>query len=169
MPVTSNEVEYICVSKEFLFNTAYVISVALQLAAGLLLVGNTATSRKGIIQAYCACHTGIAFEEDGTLADYSSLKNIVKMSWINKIAFSYLFAGYLVGVWGEVSANKGISFAIILILIIVLTVIPYRFAKYWSEHFGRITIDDIPKTGGVMYATFEPEDVDEVKTTIGKD
>ena len=130
-----NVINYIWISEAFSVNVIYILSISFQLAAGLLLVGNTITSKKGIIKTYCAQHAAIAFEEDGTLADCSGLKEVVRTTWMNRIAFSYLFIGYLIGIWGEVSANKEISFWIIAFLTLFLVVVTSTFPNISSISF----------------------------------
>ena len=150
-------------SETFIINVIYILSISFQLAAGLLLVGNTITSKKGIIKTYCAQHTAIAFEENGILANCSGLKEVVRTTWMNRIAFSYLFIGYLVGIWGEVSVNKEISFWVIAFLTLFLVGVTCKYAKYRSEKFGSITINDIPMKDGVMFVTLDK------KETISKE
>lgn len=133
-------------------NVLFVFTISFQLAAALLLVNNVATSKKGIIKAYCAQHTAIAFEDtDKTLADYSSLKMTIRNAWINKFAFMYLFVGYLVSIWGEVPSNKCLALLFVLLLIGIFIAIPLIVAKYKSEHFGIVTENDIPKKDGVFF------------------
>ncbi len=131
-------------------NVAYILAIAFQVSAGLLLIGNTATKREGIIKAYCAQNRGIGFDQEGNLIDYSGLRDVIKKTWINKIAFFYLFVGYLVGVLGEVSINREEALVIIAFLMIPLCIVPYKIAEYKIKKFGAITNDDIPKEGGVM-------------------
>ena len=141
--------EMICV------NIIYVLCVSLQLSAGLLLVGNTTTSKHGIIKVYCAQHTAIAFNGNGTLADNSHLKETVRMAWISRVAFSYLTIGYLMSILGETPSNKGFAFLIVFLLTAVLIWVPSKIAKYKSERFESITLDDIPLQGGVEYVILE--------------
>lgn len=132
----------------------YIFAIAFQLAAALMLVSNISTSKNGIIKAYCAQHTAIAFwEHDKSLADYSNLKATIKNAWINKFAFSYLCVGYLISIWGEPPSNRWLAFAFVLIIIAGLIFIPNKIAKYKSEHFGTVNLDDIPKVDGVQYHT----------------
>ena len=62
--------------EQIFYYITYIIAISLQLSAGLLLVGNTNISRKGIIKEYCLNHTAIAFEENGILVDDGNLKNV---------------------------------------------------------------------------------------------
>jgi len=131
-------------------NVVFVFAISFQLAAALLLVNNVATSRKGIIKGYCAQHTAIAFyDTDKSLADYSSLKATIRSAWINKFAFSYLVVGYTASIWSEVPTNKCLALLVVLILIGVFIAIPHIIAKYKSEHFGTVTMDDISMRDGV--------------------
>lgn len=133
----------------------YVLCVSLQLSAGLLLIGNTTASKHGIIKEYCAQHTAIAFNENGTLTDDSHLKETVRMTWISRIAFSYLTFGYLMSILGEIPSNKGLAFLMIFSLTAILIWVPGKIAKYKSERFEGITLDDIPLQGGVEYVILE--------------
>jgi len=135
---------------------SYILSISLQLSAGLLLVGSVGTRRHEIIKEYSAEHSGIAFEPDGTLADNTALRSTVKSVWINKIAFTYLFLGYLIGIFGEALSCKSTAFIIIIVTVVILYVIPCFIAKYKSEHFKDINADELPKTGGVMYSFLKP-------------
>lgn len=136
-------------------NVIYILCLSLQLSAALLLVGSTKTSRDGIIRQYCSQHTGIAFNEDGTLADSSNLKEVVRSTWISRLAFSYLTFGYLLSIWGEVPADKIVPFAFAFLLTAVLTLVSSRIAKDKSERFESITIKDIPLEGGVEFSVLE--------------
>ena len=142
-------------TKEFWMNVAYVFSIALQVSAGLLLIGNTATKREGIIKAYCATNRGIGFYEDGTLADFSGLMDVIRATWINKIAFIYLFAGYLVGIFGDAPIDREIALITVLMLMIPLGGIPYKITKYKIQKFGTINKDDLSDKNGVIIAMLD--------------
>lgn len=139
-------------------NGTYILAIALQLSAGLLLIGNTQTKRDGIIKAYCAQNRAIGFDENGKLIDLTGLKDVIKTTWINKIAFLYLFAGYLIGVFGEISINRVNVLIIVIFVMIPLIIIPFKIAKYKTNTFGTITIDDIPNKQGVMYVIVDDEE-----------
>jgi len=132
-------------------NVVFTSAISFQLAAALLLINNVSTSRNGIIKAYCAQHTAIAFNDDESLAGYSSLKTTIRSAWINKFAFSYLFAGYLVSIWGEVPINKCLALILVLLQVVVLIAIPIIVAKNKIEHFGVVTKNDIPKKDEVLF------------------
>ena len=142
---------------QIFYNILYILSISLQLSAGLLLVGSVGTKRHEIIKEYSAEHRCISFEHDGTLANNTALRSTVKSVWINKIAFTYLFLGYLIGIFGETLSSKSMAFIIIIVTVIILYVIPCFIAKYKSEHFKDIIEDELPKTGGVMYSFVDPE------------
>ncbi|MBO5275009.1 MAG: hypothetical protein J6I45_10390 [Clostridia bacterium] len=142
---------------QIFYNILYILSISLQLSAGLLLVGSVGTKRHEIIKEYSAEHRCISFEHDGTLADNTALRSTVKSVWINMIAFTYLFLGYLIGIFGETLSSKSMAFIIIIVTVIILYVIPCFIAKYKSEHFKDIIEDELPKTGGVMYSFVDPE------------
>ena len=137
--------------EQILYYAAYVLAISLQLSAGLLLVGNTNISRKGIIREYSARHTAIAFDEKGNLVDSSNLKEVAKSTWLNYIAFIYLFAGYLVSVFGEPLPNKWLSFAVILGLTLIIFVITFNLAKMKSKNFKVICKDDLELKDGVVF------------------
>lgn len=141
------------------YNIVYILSIALQLAAGVLLVGNIATSKTGILSAYCERHTAIAFEDDGTLADYNDLKSVIKTAWINKIAFLYLCVGYLISILGEAASNKWLSFVAVFVVAVILWIIARWFARRKSKYIKKITVDDIPKTNGVQYVVLEKNNI----------
>ena len=137
--------------EQILYYAAYVLAISRQLSAGLLLVGNTNISRKGIIREYSARHTAIAFDEKGNLVDSSNLKEVAKSTWLNYIAFIYLFAGYLISVFGEALPNKWLSFGIILVLTLLIFVITFNLAKTKSKNFKVICKDDLELKDGVVF------------------
>ena len=141
--------------EQIFYYITYIIAISLQLSAGLLLVGNTNISRKGIIKEYCLNHTAIAFEENGTLVDDGNLKKVAKCSWINRIAFFYLFIGYLIGVFGEPLPSKEASFLIILVVSTIATIIGYKIADKKGKDFAPAVKDDIPMENGVCISIVE--------------
>lgn len=149
--------EYVCISKSFLMNLMFLISVALQLTAGLLLVGNTTITRKGIIKEYCCKHTQIGFNKDGTLADNFALKEVVKSSWINRLSFSYLFTGYLLSIFGEAPQNRVNGLIIILIIVTILVTITFKFANYKKDSFEPLHLSELPLENGVGFAILDDE------------
>lgn len=154
-------------SEYTIWNLVYLFSVAGQLAAAVLLLGNMNVSRDGIIKAYCAQNRVISFEMNGKLADYSQLKDVIKTSWINYIAFIYLFSGYLLGVLGEAPKNKWLSLIGISILTGLLFYIPHCIANRKAETFGEFCDTDLEKVGAVAYNYLDPPE--KTKETIGED
>lgn len=136
-------------------NAAYIAAIALQLAAALLLVGNSDTTRKRVIMEYCEKHTALAFKKDGTMIDRTVLEQIVKTTWINRIAFIYLFVGYLIGIFGDCTIDKFWALLFVGALVLVLFVIPFKHAKVKAEQFPSITKDEIPNKDGVVIIEFE--------------
>ncbi len=135
-------------------NVAYIAAIALQLAAALLLVGNTNTKREKIIMDYCEKHTALAFKEDGTMVDRTVLEETVKTTWINHIAFYYLFIGYLIGIFGSCTMDKMWALFIVGIVMLVLFAIPFKYAKAKASRFPSITKDEIPDRDGVVMIEF---------------
>ena len=133
----------------FLENAAYIAAITFQLAAAILLVGNTDVRPDKIIKAYCDRKKAVAFNEDGTLLDRSGLEETVNAAWTNRIAFSYLFAGYLIGVLGECTMDRWIALLIIGLLTCVLFIGTFKFAKNKAASFPTITDKDIPREKGV--------------------
>lgn len=137
------------------YNIAYVLALALQFSAGALLVGNTNTSRKGIIKEYASRHTAIAFEKNGKLADNNDLKSVVKSSWINKIAFIYLAAGYFIGIFGEPLSNRILSVIVTVFLAWILAGVAFKIAQKKASGFKTVSKEDVPKTDGVVFCIVE--------------
>lgn len=133
----------------FMENTAYIAAIALQLAAAILLVGNTDVRPEKIIKAYCDRKKAIAFNADGTLLDRSELEETVTATWTNRIAFSYLFAGYLIGVLGNCTLNRWTAVLIISALTFLLFLVSFKYAKFKATSFPTITNKDIPRENGV--------------------
>ncbi len=126
-------------------NIAYIVAITLQLVAAILLVGNTDTRPEKIIKAFVDRQKEIAFNEDGTLLDRGSLEDAVNYAWTNRIAFSYLFTGYLIGVFGVCTIDKCAVLLIIAVLTCVLFVGTCKFAKHKANMFQEITDKEIPK------------------------
>ena len=139
----------------YVYQFAYVLALSLQLSAGILLIGNTNVSRKGIIREYCARHTAIAFEQNGKLANSSSLREVVKSSWLNHSAFVYLCAGYVVSVFGEALPNKLFAFGAIVVLTAIISLVTIFIAKNKSKKFEPISKDDLDLNGGVSFCILE--------------
>lgn len=144
--------------EQILYYCAYVLAITFQLSAGLLLIGNTNISRKGIIREYGLRHTAIAFSENGKLTNGNNLKEVVKSTWINYMAFIYLFAGYLISIFGEPLPNKALSLIIILFLILIVFSITFKFAKNRSENFKPIFKDELNLRDGVAFCIVETDE-----------
>lgn len=149
--------EYICISKIFIMNAMFVLSIALQLTAGLLLVGNTSITRKGIIKEFCCRHTGVGFNKDGTLASDYALREVVKSSWINRLSFTYLFLGYLISVFGEAPKNRMNALIAILFLVVLLVIITFKFANYKRGDFVPLHLNELPLETGVQFVILDDE------------
>ena len=136
-------------------NVAYVAAIALQLAAALLLVGNSDVNRKKVILEYCEKHTALAFKKEGSMLDRTVLEETVRTTWINRIAFGYLFVGYLIGIFGECTIDKFYALLFVGILVLILFVIPFKYAKVKAAQFPSITEDEIPNKDGVVIIELE--------------
>ena len=53
----------------------------------------------------------------------------VNSVWTNRVAFSYLVAGYLIGVLGDCTIDRWIAFVIIGVLAAVMFLITFNIAK----------------------------------------
>lgn len=131
-------------------NVAYIIAIALQLAAAILLIGNTSIKREKVIMEYCVKNTGIVFDEDGKMLDRTVLEETVQSTWINHIAFYYLFIGYVISVFGNCTIDKIWAALVITFLVATLYVIPTKHAKTKAQNFPSITEDEIPDKNGIL-------------------
>lgn len=136
----------------FLENAAFIAAISLQLAAAILLVGNTDVRPDKIIKAYCDRKKAISFNEDGTLLDRSGLEETVNAAWTNRFAFSYLSAGYLIGVLGECTIDRWTALLIVVMLTGVLFAGTFKYAKNKAASFPTITEKDIPRGIGITIA-----------------
>ena len=134
----------------FLETAAYVIAIALQVTAALLLVGHTSVDRKKIIKAYCDNHKAIIFKGDGSLLNPSELNDTVNTVWINRLAFGYLFLGYLVGIFGECPDNKWLTLLVVLALLLGFYCLTLHIAKRKSKDFSPINREDLPDEDGLI-------------------
>ena len=130
-------------------NVMYILAIALQLAAAILLVGNTDIRPEKIIKAYCQKHKAIAIQNDGSLLDRSGLEETVNSAWTNRIAFSYLVAGYLIGVLGNCTIDRWIALLIVGVLAAVIFLVTFIIARRKAKTFPNIGIDDLPREKGV--------------------
>jgi len=153
----SNATNCICITESLLCNVAYILAITFQLTAALLLVGNTSTSRKGIISTYRKQNRGIVFYEKGTLASDEGLIDAICSVWINKLAFVYLTVGYLISVWGERTIGRMDAFLVILGLTVALYVLTQKWTKYVADDFVPLRRDELPMEGGVMFSEIEDE------------
>lgn len=141
-------------------NVMYILAIALQLAAAILLVGNTDIRSEKIIQAYCQKHKAIAIQKDGSLLDRSGLEETVNSAWTNRIAFSYLVAGYLIGVLGNCTIDRWIVLLIVGVLAAVIFLVTFIIAKRKARTFHNISINDLPREKGVtIMKNFDGEPV----------
>ena len=140
-------------------NTMYIFAIALQLAAAILLVGNTDTRPEKIIKSYCQKHKAIAIQKDDSLLERSGLEETVNYVWTNRFAFSYLVAGYLIGILGECTIkDKWIAFLIVGLLASAIFLVTFIFAKRKAQLFPNIGIEDLPNENGVtIMKAFECE------------
>ena len=143
--------------EQVLYYIANILAITLQLSAGALLVGNLDNSRKGIIREYCAKHTAIAFDENNNLVDSSDLRATAESTWKNCWAFRYLFAGYLIGIFGEPLPNKLLSFLIVAFLVVIVVAVTCKIATTKSKQFEPIHKDDLPLEGGVAFCIVDSD------------
>ena len=129
-------------------NMMYILGIALQLAAAILLVGNTDIRPEKIIKSYCQKHKAIAIQSDGSLLERSGLEETANSVWTNRIAFSYLVAGYLLGVLGDCTIDRWVAF-IIGVLAAVIFFISFIIAKKKARMFPQIGIDELPREKGI--------------------
>jgi len=140
-------------------NLAYIFSIAFQLSAAWILVGNTSITRKGIIKEFCANHKGgIPFDKKGELITRSALETTVTTAWTNRIAFVFLGMGYLLNVLGTCTIRKITALIIIVILSAVLVIIPTGFAKKKGKKFESPCLDEIPLVDGVQINIVDDEE-----------
>ena len=129
----------------------YVISLAFQLSAGiLLLIGNTSTKTERVVQKYCEAHRPISVDKSGSLNHYEELRNVAKVVWINKFAFLYLIIGYLINIFGEAPSEKGMAFVIMAILCVMFTVIAHTVATVMSKKFKSINFNEYTLCEGTI-------------------
>lgn len=59
-----------------------------------------------IIKSNYQKYKAIAIQNDDSLLDRSNLEETVNSVWTNRVAFSYLVAGYLIGVLGDCTIDR---------------------------------------------------------------
>ena len=123
----------------------YILAIVLQLAAVILLIGNTDIMSEKVIKSYCQRHKVIAMQNDGSLLDSSGLKEAITSVWTNRIAFCYLAAGYLIGVLGICTMDGWNAFGIIGVLATVIFFITFIIEKRTTRMFPGIGIDELAK------------------------
>lgn len=129
----------------------YMVSLAFQLSAGiLLLIGNTSTKKKSVVQKYCEAHRPISVNASGSLNNYEELRSIAKVAWINKFAFIYLIIGYLINIFGESPVEKGMAFVIMAILCAIFTVTAHTVAKIASKKYKSVNFNEYILRDGTM-------------------
>lgn len=131
-------------------NIAFAFSISLQLAAALLLVGKTDIRRKKLILSYLEKHKEIAFDENDQLLYSSDLQSTVYSTWVNRLAFTYLFIGYLASIFSNCTVCKLCMFFAILSLTLIVYILSNKYAKTKSESFESIQFDDLPPSKGTM-------------------
>ena len=131
-------------------NITFVISISLQLTAALLLVGKTDIRRDKLILSYLEKHKAIVFDKNDQLLDNSDLQSIVHTTWINRLAFTYLFIGYVVSIFASCSICKMCMLFIILAFTPVVYILSDKYAKSKSESFKSLRFEDLPRSKGTM-------------------
>lgn len=73
----------------------------------------------------------------------SGLEEMVNYVWINRIAFSYLVAEYLIGGLGNCTIDRWIAFVIVGVLATAIFFITFIIAKRKVRIFPNIVIDGL--------------------------
>ncbi len=142
---------------------AYAFAISLQLTAALLLVGRTNNKREKIIEAYSAKHRTISLRSDGSLVSRSELEDTVNAVWTNRIAFTYLFFGYLISVFGKQPSTPD-NMVLMLMFISVLTgalfYCSFKFAEKKALTFPSISKEDLAVAeAGVAIIEFDDDEL----------
>mgnify|MGYP007016526324 CR=1 FL=1 len=129
----------------------YIVSIAFQLVAGLLLlIGNTKTSKKSIVSKFCTQHRVISVYPDGSLKDYEELVEVAQIVWGNKFAFIYLILGYLLSIFSVAPEKKWMTFGKVLFLSTLLIYISIKFIEYKSKKYGKVNFNEFILDKGAM-------------------
>ena len=67
----------------------------------------------------------------------------------------HLFVGYLIGIFGNCTIDKMLTLLFLGFLVLILFVIPFRYAKIKASQFPSITKDEIHDKDGVVIIEFE--------------
>lgn len=134
-----------------LTSVIYVVALALQLSAGiLLLIGSTSTRKKNIIKKYCELHLVIRTNKEGGLRNYEEFIQVAKSAWINKFAFAYLAIGYLISIWGELPDNKISAFVWVILISVIFIVIANIVSNKLSKGYGEVNFNEYPLADGTV-------------------
>lgn len=108
---------------------AYIIAISLQLSGALLLLLYAfPTKRDDLIKSFAK--SSVIFRDNNTdkiFYNTQAFTDMCKNAYLNKFAFIYILAGYVVGIFGEIGAvNK----AMVMLYVLALFVIELCLARF---------------------------------------
>ena len=99
---------------------AYIFAVTLQLTAALLLINNVNTKPEAVIKNVLKSRNSITIAtKDGKILDKDAIATEAENAYNSRVAFYFLFFGYILGVFGNTIEGKGLC---IVLAITILTV-----------------------------------------------
>lgn len=132
----------------------YILSVAFQLSAGIiLLLNNINTNKTNVVEKY---YNNTRFYGECTSEDEQKISSILKEAYLNRCAFCMLIIGYGSSVFGDKGnlCNLFALIAIIFFAVIIMLVCQYisdriskkdtilsKYKKEIQEHPSKGTVD----------------------------
>lgn len=113
------------------FEFLYLIGKSLQIAAGFLLVGNTDVTKKGIVKEYKSRYLGFT----GKRRKVVKLRDVVRTSWTNRIAFYYFGIGSFVEMTGVTPEHNVYLILLAAFMSFLFWFIAFNSAKKRAQEF----------------------------------
>ena len=121
----------------------YLLSVALQLSAGIILLNNIKADKETVAREYHKQFIVNYGGSDGKSKNIGGILDTAKTVLLNRIAFFFLTFGYGLGVIADAGeVNKWISLVIVLLLSFGIKKLADIFAKSRANKYIDITDED---------------------------
>lgn len=128
----------------------YILAISFQIAGAIqLAVYSMSAKRENVVKRFVQKTSLINKDGDTNELDYddNAFFDEFKLAWFNKISFSYIAIGYIIGIWGDLEDyNKFCSLLWIISIVIFIMIISHCFINKINKP-DKITNDELEKLG----------------------
>ncbi len=132
----------------------YILSIAFQVAGALLLMINSlSTKREKVIKRFASSKIIFRHNNTGEISyNEEALRDEYRNAYLNKLAFSYIAVGYIIGVFGEIGDGSRVCIALLIIgiasVIIGASYLSIWFVLKYNKEINReITNEELNSLG----------------------